>query len=171
MARRRSPSWMGVGVGVVLASRVAAASTSSDWLVWEAPRECPGREAMLERIRAAAREAPGDDVHAQVRIVAEGDGRWSASLSVTAGGNRSDRVLGAASCSPIAAAAALIVALSLTPAPAVSAVASSPAVSGAAPSPSGAGIPAPSPLSATSETPAPAVSLLPPGAGSVAADA
>jgi hypothetical protein len=171
MARRRSLLWMGVGAGVVLAARVAAASTSSDWFAWEAPRECPGREAMVERIREATREAPGDDVHAQVRVVEEGDGRWSASVSVTAGGNRSDRLLGAASCSAIADAAALIVGLSLTLAPAVSVAASSPAVSVTAPSPSGAsGIPAPSP-SAASEATAPAVSLLPQGPAPVATDA
>jgi hypothetical protein len=170
---------MGVGAGVVLAARVGAASTSSDWFAWEAPRECPGREAMVERIREATREAPGDDVHAQVRVVEEGDGRWSASVSVTAGGNRSDRLLGAASCSAIADAAALIVGLSLTPAPAASVAASSPAasvaasspaVSAAAPSPSVAsGNTAPSP-SGASEATGPLASVPPPGPAPVATD-
>jgi hypothetical protein len=151
MARRRSPLWMCVGVGVVLAVRVAAAATSSDWFAWKAPLECPGRQVMLDRIRAATREPPGDDVHAQVRVVADGDGRWSASVSVTAGGNRSDRLLGAASCSAIADAAALIVGLSLTP---------TPVRSDAGPSQS----------SASETTTASAASFLPPGPVVVAAD-
>jgi hypothetical protein len=98
----------------------SATATTSEWLEWDAPSPCPGPEEALDRIRAASREAPGDDVHAQVRIRPEIDGRWSASVSVTAGDSRSERLLEGASCGAVADAAALIVGLSLAPAATVS---------------------------------------------------
>jgi hypothetical protein len=121
MARRRGSWWTGTAVGVAVAAHVvSAAATTSEWLVWDAPPACPGREAALDRVRATTREAAGDDVHAEVRIRAESDGRWSATVSVTAGESRSERLLDGASCGAVADAAALIVGLSLAPAPAVS---------------------------------------------------
>jgi hypothetical protein len=117
MARRLGSRWTGTGIGVAVAVHVAsAAATTPEWLVWDAPPACPDREAALDRIRAATREAPGDDVHALVRIRSESDDRWSASVSVTAGDTRSERLLEGASCGAVADAAALIVGLSLAPA-------------------------------------------------------
>jgi hypothetical protein len=118
MSRRGKRACASGGLGVAAAVWGAlACAADSPWLTWEAPPECPTREIVLDRIRSIAKDSRGDDVAAQIRVEAADQGRWSARVTATVGGIRSERSLGGSSCEAVAEASALIVGLLLTPAP------------------------------------------------------
>ena len=86
-------------------------------LTWVAPEECPTREGVLADIareRGLAR-APGAHAVVRAEVTRDEHGRWRSALVVEAGNARSE------SCDAVAAAAALIVAVTIeagaTPAP------------------------------------------------------
>jgi hypothetical protein len=82
-------------------------------LEWNAPAECPSRDAVLEDAARVVAKPPEPRSHATVRadVTRDPRGQWHAALSVDADGAHSERVLDAESCQEIARAAALIVAI------------------------------------------------------------
>jgi hypothetical protein len=84
-------------------------------LQWNAPAECPSRDAVLEDAARVLSQPPEPRAHATARanVMRDERGQWHAALSVDAGGAHSDRVLDAESCQAIAKAAALIVAIAV----------------------------------------------------------
>jgi hypothetical protein len=117
------------------------ASTPVD-LTWNAPAECPTRDAVVAevaRVLSASHEQRVP-VTARADVARDEQGRWHATLSVSTGDARSDRTLDAEICPAIASATAVIVAL---------------AVEGGMPEPASPATPAPSKTAPVAPTFAP----------------
>jgi hypothetical protein len=98
---------------VAAAAQAQLPATGAD-LAWNAPSSCLSREAVLGEtarlLAAAARRIP---LRARADVAREGDGQWTATLSVSAGGATSQRVLRAESCQGIASAVAVVLAVAI----------------------------------------------------------
>ena len=82
-------------------------------LAWNAPAECPARDAVLDEISRvlSTSSAPRVAVTARADVSSDGQGRWHAALSLGTHDAHSERTLDAESCSAIASATAVIVAV------------------------------------------------------------
>jgi hypothetical protein len=83
-------------------------------LAWSAPAACPSRETVLDEVNQILGHAgPGSPTRARVDVSSDEGGRWHAALSVQSRGLQGERDLEAESCSAIASAVALIVAVAV----------------------------------------------------------
>ena len=112
-----------IAAAVVAASLFASRAHAEDaprvTLVWRAPAGCPERDAVLVRVEqllgareTAARGGPLD-VREFVTLTAEG--RFRAELGTVQAGVERSRSLDAATCSEIAEASAVVIALAVSP--------------------------------------------------------
>lgn len=125
MARALQPSRsvrLGLMAGTTIAlAMLATPSFAADAdtalrLRWAAPSGCPSTESVRDAtLRAAAlRQAPGDVLEADAHVEPSSDGsRWRVRLVTHRGGNTGERELEATTCSGIAEATAVILALAL----------------------------------------------------------
>ncbi len=83
-------------------------------LAWRAPAACPSRETVLDEVNQILGHAStGAPTRARVDVSSDEGGRWHAALSVRSRGVQGERDLEAESCSAIASAVALIVAVAV----------------------------------------------------------
>jgi hypothetical protein len=84
-------------------------------LTWNAPAECPSRDAVVDEVARVLTASKGQRVKvtADVDVSRDGQGRWHAALRVVTGDARGDRTLDAESCPAIASATAVIVAVAV----------------------------------------------------------
>lgn len=98
---------------VAAAARAQSAATGAE-LVWQAPPSCLSREGVLtETARLLASRAQRNPVQARADVAREDSGQWSATLTVSARGETSQRVLRAATCEGIASAVAVVLAVAI----------------------------------------------------------
>ncbi len=156
----RWAQWCGAAAAVALVG--AASSTRAEprpapatplVLSWSAPAGCPPARAVEAEVLAilGAAPHPGPELLATVVVVESGDGRYEAMLGTRRGGAAGERHLTGEDCAELAHAAALVLALMLTPG-------SEPATRAPVPAPAQAPTPGPStePPPAPSAPPAPA---------------
>ena len=84
-------------------------------LTWNAPAECPARDAVLDDVARILAQSRGTRAPATARADVSRDdrGRWHAALRVDASSAHSERALEAESCQAIATASALILAIAV----------------------------------------------------------
>jgi hypothetical protein len=101
------------GALVSAAARAQSPATDAE-LVWQAPPSCFSREAVLtETARLLASAAQRNPVQARADVAREDSGQWIATLTVSARGETSQRVLRAESCGGIASAVAVVLAVAI----------------------------------------------------------
>jgi len=107
-------SYVCVLVVVALACRPARAQAEAVPLTWSAPAGCPPAEAVLAEVKRNLADSgkAATPFVAVVGVQETPGGHWVAHLRVEARGGRAERTFEAESCESVAAAAALIVALS-----------------------------------------------------------
>jgi hypothetical protein len=118
-----SVGWMSgtvsaVGAVVVLGVGSAAGAASESrpvTLTWDAPAGCPTADEVLDEVDRNLVEPDGAStpVTATVRVSADPDGVWQASLILDLRGERTERRFRAESCAAIAAATAIIIAIAV----------------------------------------------------------
>ena len=82
-------------------------------VAWSAPPECPGREAVLEILRARVPEGRAAlDLRARAQIVRRG-AEYRMTLELESLGTRASRRLTQSQCAPLAEAAAVLIALAI----------------------------------------------------------
>jgi len=114
VARVLRVSCVGIVAAVTLGGPPAEADAEEVPLTWNAPAGCPPAEAVAAEVRrdlADGGKAAAPFV-AVVNVQQTAGGQWQAHLRVEARGGRAERTFEAESCESVAAAAALIVALS-----------------------------------------------------------
>jgi len=108
--------------GLALASSLGAAGASAQapefTLDWHAPAECPSDAELAERIghlrgQTEATQAGRLDVRAFITLLL--DGRFRAELRLVQGGGERVRVLEAPTCTGLAEASAVVIALAMSP--------------------------------------------------------
>jgi hypothetical protein len=84
-------------------------------LEWNAPAECPSKEAVLEDAARVLSEPPEAASHVLVHadVTRDERGQWHATLGVDSDDAHSDRVLDAETCQALAKATALILAIAV----------------------------------------------------------
>lgn len=100
--------------GIVLASLVASRADAADLLrlSWDAPSGCPSGETVRS---AAVRNAPASAIPLEADAVVSHHDRWTVTLKTRRPDASGERTLEAASCTALADATALILALALVP--------------------------------------------------------
>lgn len=82
---------------------------------WSAPRECPGRELVLDMVQARARaRQAAEPLHAQATVTRDGAG-YRLELELESRGGHARRSLHNAQCGALAEAAAVLIVLALEP--------------------------------------------------------
>ncbi len=112
-------------VSALVAALTATAAGHGAWaagsglrVVWNAPRGCPERAAVLDRVAELVGEAPrtDEDLWFEADVAPIDNGRWRAVLKSGWPGSSAERRFESASCASIASATAFIIAMSLDPA-------------------------------------------------------
>ena len=84
-------------------------------LAWTAPEECPGRARVLAEIARMARRPVDGELQASVTVVRGASGGYRAHVTMRAGSAFDERDVEGATCTEIADASALLIALALAP--------------------------------------------------------
>jgi hypothetical protein len=118
---RRARSWLAtLGVPVLLAPASASAENASPWaahLSWTAPVGCPGEEEVRARLaRLVPLDAPMPEWEVSAVVTREPDERFALRLTFESAGRSRQRAMSADSCTELADAAAVILALGVDPA-------------------------------------------------------
>lgn len=110
---RRLPRFAGSpSLAALLLAGSANAQSSTMELAWNAPAECPSRDAVLAEIARTLGHPPaGQATTVRADVTRDEEGLWHASVRIEAGPARSERTLDAATCPAVASAAALILAV------------------------------------------------------------
>jgi hypothetical protein len=124
--------WAITNVTVLVTVGVTAAAPVS--LIWNAPPDCPGRDAVLADVQRILGGPTNRAVAAQADVTELGPEHWSVHLVTSVDGATGDRTIDANSCASLASATALILALTVDPTKGVPSV-PPPEPSIAAPSP------------------------------------
>jgi hypothetical protein len=92
------------------------ATVASIELEWDAPSDCPSKEAVLGRITELLQGPPTTEAIVRARASRLGPRDWRMALTMRVGGSSGERTLRASSCEELADTAALVVALAIDPA-------------------------------------------------------
>lgn len=113
--RTSSCRWLAllVVVGICFGSAREARAQSLLDLTWDAPSSCPGRAWVLANVQRLVTTMPTQPLRVMA-VAREADGRWSVDLEMR-GAASGTRTFHAGSCTSVARATALIVALALDP--------------------------------------------------------
>jgi hypothetical protein len=154
LCRALAAAWLGFGVAVPRAT--AADSTGIVVLEWVAPEGCPDAEYVereTDRLTASATATRGPYLQAHAEVRREPSGLWRVEIRTTGPEGAGLRTITAESCSALADAAALILALAIDP----DRVAANRTANGSAPKASAT---APSAVATRAATPSNAPSVL-----------
>jgi hypothetical protein len=106
-------------LGVLLSAHAVAAEPPRVTLDWRAPAGCPSRDAVLARVEhlLGSREKTSRSAPLEVRelVTLTPDGSFHAELGIVDDGVERSRTLEAATCSEIAEASAVVIALAISP--------------------------------------------------------
>ncbi len=100
------------------ASRLCLAAGGALRLTWTAPTSCPDRTAVVDRVTHLVGRTPQteEDAWFEADVTATDAGRWRAVVRSGWAGSATERRFESASCTSIASATALIIAMSIDPA-------------------------------------------------------
>jgi hypothetical protein len=108
--------WPALAIGVIVSMPRRAMADVEPLpleLMWDAPAGCPDTSFVRRRIEQLVHESPAASTHATAKIDSAADGRFHLVLTVHAGNLDETRTIDAASCSALADAFAVVVALAI----------------------------------------------------------
>ena len=105
-------AWLLCACCGALRSVAAAQEPAAIELEWSAPRECPSRETVLERLSERRAQLTPTSLRAYAKIVRAGAG-YRMNLTLDNQGSRAERSLSGSRCDSLAEATAVLIALAL----------------------------------------------------------